>query len=73
MKIFECFLNCMGKMDGNGGTAGARAVAGAEIFDKLEPELHRNLPAPQHCLNTMSSFRTIWQKDWKNSAGHCKS
>jgi hypothetical protein len=26
------------------------ARAGAEIFDKLEPEPHKNGPAPQHCL-----------------------
>jgi hypothetical protein len=31
----------MGKMVGTG--------AGAEIFDKLEPELHKNRQAPQHC------------------------
>jgi hypothetical protein len=29
-----------------------RAEAGARIFDKLEPELelHKNGPAPQHCM-----------------------
>jgi hypothetical protein len=27
---------------------GAVAVAGAEIFDKLDPEPHKNGPAPQH-------------------------
>jgi hypothetical protein len=26
----------------------ARGVAGVEIFDKLEPESHKNGPAPQH-------------------------
>jgi hypothetical protein len=45
MKIFEIFLNYtgtgMGKMVGAG--------AGAEIFDKLEPEPHKIGPAPQHC------------------------
>jgi hypothetical protein len=24
-------------------------MVGAEIFDKLEPEPHKNGPAPQHC------------------------
>jgi hypothetical protein len=42
MKIFDFFRKSMGKMVG----------AGAEIFDKLEPELqpepHKNGPAPQH-------------------------
>jgi hypothetical protein len=29
--------------------------AGARIFDKLEPEPHKNEPAPQHCgMNTNS-------------------
>jgi hypothetical protein len=37
MKIFDFFRKYMGKM------------AGAEIFDKLEPEPHKNGPAPQHC------------------------
>jgi hypothetical protein len=45
MKFFEFFLKYMGKMVG----AGAEAGAGAEIFDKLEPEPHKNGPAPQHC------------------------
>jgi hypothetical protein len=40
MKIFDFFRKYMGKMVG----------AGAEIFDKLEPEPHKNGPAPQHCL-----------------------
>jgi hypothetical protein len=36
----------MGKMDGAG--------AGAEIFDKLEPETHSNInPAPQHWLDRL--------------------
>jgi hypothetical protein len=26
------------------------AGAGADIFDKLVPEPHKNGPAPQHCL-----------------------
>jgi hypothetical protein len=26
-----------------------RAGARAGIFDKLEPEPHKNFPAPQHC------------------------
>jgi hypothetical protein len=39
MKTLEFFsLKYRGKMVG----------AGAEIFDKLEPELHGNGPAPQH-------------------------
>jgi hypothetical protein len=29
--------------------AGAAAGDGAEIFDELEPKLHKNGPAPQHC------------------------
>jgi hypothetical protein len=43
MKIFDFFRKYMGKMVGAG--------AGAEIFDKLEPELepHKNGPALQHC------------------------
>jgi hypothetical protein len=40
MKIFEFFLKYMDKM------VGARA----EIFGKLEPELHKNGSTPQHCL-----------------------
>jgi hypothetical protein len=40
MKIFDFFRKYMGKMVG----------AGAEIFDKLEPESHKNGPAPQHWL-----------------------
>jgi hypothetical protein len=40
-KIFDFFRKYMGKMVG--------ARAGAEIFDKLEPEPHKNGPAPQHC------------------------
>jgi hypothetical protein len=40
MKIFDFFRKYMGKIVG----------AGAEIFDKLEPEPepHKNGPAPQH-------------------------
>jgi hypothetical protein len=38
MKIFELFLKYMGKI----------VRAGAEIFDKLEQEPHKNGPAPQH-------------------------
>jgi hypothetical protein len=38
MKIFDFVRKYMGKMVG----------AGAEIFDKLEPEPHKNGPAPQH-------------------------
>jgi hypothetical protein len=30
---------------------GQMVGAGAEIFDKLEPEPHKNGPAPQHCLS----------------------
>jgi hypothetical protein len=33
-QIFEFFLKCMGKL--------VRAGTGAEIFDKLEPEPHKN-------------------------------
>jgi hypothetical protein len=44
MKIFEFFKKYVGKMVGAGG--GARA----EIFDKVEPEPHKNRPAPQHWL-----------------------
>jgi hypothetical protein len=29
---------------------GAGAGAGSEIFEKLEPEPHKNGPAPQHLL-----------------------
>jgi hypothetical protein len=43
MKIFEFFLKYMGKM------VRAGADAGAEIFDKLEPEPHKNRPASQQC------------------------
>jgi hypothetical protein len=42
MKIFEFFLQYTGKM------IGAEARSGAEIFDKLEPEPHKNGPALQH-------------------------
>jgi hypothetical protein len=38
------------KMAGAEAGAEAGAKAGAEIFDKLEPELHKNRPAPQHWL-----------------------
>jgi hypothetical protein len=38
MKFFLFFKKYMGKMVG----------AGAEIFDQLEPEPHKNGPAPQH-------------------------
>jgi hypothetical protein len=41
MKFFKFFLKHMGKTVGAG--------AGAEIFDKLEPEPHKKGPAPQHC------------------------
>jgi hypothetical protein len=40
MKIFEIFLKYIEKM------VRAGAGAGAEIFDKLEPEPHKNGPAP---------------------------
>jgi hypothetical protein len=43
MKIFEFFLKYMGKIFGAG------AEAGTLIFDKLQPEPHKNRPAPQHC------------------------
>jgi hypothetical protein len=48
MKIFEFFFKYkgMGKIVG----AGAGAGAGAKIFEKLEPEPHKNRPAPQHCI-----------------------
>jgi hypothetical protein len=39
MTIVGIFLNYMGKI----------VRAGAGIFDKLEPEPHKNGPAPQHC------------------------
>jgi hypothetical protein len=39
MKIIEFFLKYMGKMVG--------ARAGADIFDKLEPDPHKTRPAPQ--------------------------
>jgi hypothetical protein len=43
MKIIEFFFkNYMGKMVG--------AEAGAGIFDKPEPEPHKNELAPQHCF-----------------------
>jgi hypothetical protein len=51
MKIFDFFRKYMGKMVG----------AGAEIFDKLEPEPHKNGPAPQHCLNLQYwQFWKLW-------------
>jgi hypothetical protein len=40
MKIFEFFRKYLGKKVGTG--------AGAENFDKLEPEPHKNGPASQH-------------------------
>jgi hypothetical protein len=54
--FFEFFLKYIGKMVG----------AGAEIFVKLEPEPHKNRPAPQHwvkleitynCAKAMKAFR----------------
>jgi hypothetical protein len=39
MKTFEFLKKYVGKI----------VVDGAEIFDKLEPEPHKNRPAPQHC------------------------
>jgi hypothetical protein len=36
MRIFEFFLKYIGKMVG--AVAGAGAIAGAEIFNKLEPK-----------------------------------
>jgi hypothetical protein len=41
MKFFDFFRKYMGKMIG----------AGDEIFDKLEPEPHKNGSAPQHWFN----------------------
>jgi hypothetical protein len=47
MKIFEFFLKYLyGEVVG----AGAGAKIRVEIFDKLEPELHKKGPAPQHCI-----------------------
>jgi hypothetical protein len=40
MIIFEVFVKYMWNIVGAG--------AGAEIFDKLEPEPHKNRLAPQH-------------------------
>jgi hypothetical protein len=42
LKIFQFFIKYMGKMVGAG--------AGAKIFYKLEPEQHKNGPAPQHSI-----------------------
>jgi hypothetical protein len=57
MKIFRnnenrwIFLSYMGKV--------VRAEAGAGIFDKLEPEPHKNGPAPQHCPTEGSDISGI--------------
>jgi hypothetical protein len=66
MKTLEFFLKCMGKMVG--------ARAGAEIFDKLEPEAepepHKNgpdfwepaLPKRAHGVDALSVFAKILQR-----------
>jgi hypothetical protein len=49
MKIVEFFLIIgIGKI--------VLAGAGARIFEKLEPEPHKNGPAPQHCLETANKY-----------------
>jgi hypothetical protein len=50
MKFFDFFLKIYGENGRNRSRnfLQAGAGAGAEIFDKLEPEPHKNGPAPQH-------------------------
>jgi hypothetical protein len=43
MKIFDFFRKYIGKIVG----------AGAEIFDKLKPEPHKNGPVSQHWISLM--------------------
>jgi hypothetical protein len=45
------FLNYTGKM----------VRAGTGIFDKLEPEPHKNGPAPQHCPQVNINFMVLWE------------
>jgi hypothetical protein len=51
------------------------AGAGAEIFDTLEPELHKNGPAPQHwMLVPQNSFKSIYSlkiKKFTHTCCHC--
>jgi hypothetical protein len=51
----------MGKMVG----------AGAEIFDKLEPEPHKNGPAPQHWFGDLDSIRILGQVKVENLTLFC--
>jgi hypothetical protein len=52
MKSFNFFFYKVQYLYGENGRSRSRSLtgAGAEIFDKLEPEPHKNGPAPQLCL-----------------------